>query len=299
MFFTSKDVSKPLAQYGLTQVLKSSPDQDPFFYHNEVVKTDRHGAPKLDRKGKPVVSTSEHRKDKAYFMSLGIPESDAKILSSIKKKAMYYDGRPNASLLAGKFRVAFLIGLVPVVGDATDALIALSFIYSANKITNGLGKKARMQMLSNIGVSFLLGIVPEVGALLDGQFRCNTRNVNLIEQKLIRRVKKALEDKEKLALESQRPSDEREHDDMLRQSPSKTHTDATRHDSPHGSTRRKLLPELPKVPDSNDFFTGPKQHSSRKEIGRAGHPVAQQLPILQTRRTGGSQNKKFITARDL
>ena len=89
--------------------------QDPFFYREEKPKTDHYGNVRVDRSGKPIVSQGpEHRKDKQYFMSLGIPEGDAKILANIKQKALFYDGRPNASFLKGKFRVAFVIGLVPV-----------------------------------------------------------------------------------------------------------------------------------------------------------------------------------------
>jgi len=81
--------------------------QDPYHYYTEAI--DKRGNVKTDRKGKPHLVS--HKKDTKYFMSIGIPEPDAKRLASIKWRAMALDGK--YKLLGVRFGVSSLIGLIP------------------------------------------------------------------------------------------------------------------------------------------------------------------------------------------
>ena len=97
-----------------------------------------------------------------------------------------------ARLLDSQFsigRVQFgwdgIVGLVPVVGDATTAALSLYPLYLAGK--HGLGSVTIGRMLGNIGLDLLVGAVPVVGDVFDVAFKANRRNLEIFRKAALRR----------------------------------------------------------------------------------------------------------------
>lgn len=79
-----------------------------------------------------------------------------------------------------KLGLDFLVGLIPVVGDFSMALVSLSIIGLGRKM--GAPKALQTKMLRNALLDMALGMVPVVGDLFDIFFKANQRNVRLLEQ---------------------------------------------------------------------------------------------------------------------
>lgn len=77
-----------------------------------------------------------------------------------------------------------LVGLVPGIGDAATALIALYPIIEAWR--HGAPTSLIARMLGNLGVDTAVGAVPLVGDLFDMRFKANRRNVDLLRKHLRR-----------------------------------------------------------------------------------------------------------------
>ncbi|MCJ8508877.1 DUF4112 domain-containing protein [Rhizobium lemnae] len=71
-----------------------------------------------------------------------------------------------------------LLGLLPVVGDATGALIGGFIINEARRL--GMPQNKLLQMAGNIGVDAVLGSVPLLGDVFDVYFKSHRRNVQMI-----------------------------------------------------------------------------------------------------------------------
>jgi len=78
----------------------------------------------------------------------------------------------------------FVIGLVPVVGDALAAALGSWIVWEARNL--GLSKFQIARMAGNVGFDFVLGLVPVVGDAADFLFRSNSRNLKLIRRHLDR-----------------------------------------------------------------------------------------------------------------
>jgi len=74
----------------------------------------------------------------------------------------------------------FLIGLIPVVGDATMLLASLRIVHLGRKL--GVPKDIQRKMLTNSFLDFGLGFIPLVGDIFDLFFKANVRNVRLMER---------------------------------------------------------------------------------------------------------------------
>jgi hypothetical protein len=84
----------------------------------------------------------------------------------------------------GGFRFGFagIIGLIPGIGDAFDALV--SFYIVVRAIQLGIPRVAIVRMLLNIGIEALAGAVPFLGDLFDVAFKANRRNYRLLKSHL-------------------------------------------------------------------------------------------------------------------
>ena len=82
-----------------------------------------------------------------------------------------------------------VIGIIPVVGDVVGALVALMLYRTCCSIEGGLGSAHKMHMLLNIAADFGIGLMPIVGDLADARFKCNTRNLRLLENALDKKYK--------------------------------------------------------------------------------------------------------------
>ena len=74
----------------------------------------------------------------------------------------------------------FLIGLIPVVGDASMMLVSLRIVHLGRKL--GVPKQIQTAMLRNIAIDFGLGFVPLLGDIFDLFYKANQKNVRLIER---------------------------------------------------------------------------------------------------------------------
>ncbi|CAO3580052.1 unnamed protein product [Absidia cylindrospora] len=110
-------------------------------------------------------------------------ERDRQILRSVKRRATYLD--KGCTCCCFTFGFDFIIGLIPVIGDAIGMILGLELIKVASKAD--LPKHIQFQMLINVMVDFVLGLAPVVGDLLDAVIKCNWRNAMILEDYLMLR----------------------------------------------------------------------------------------------------------------
>lgn len=82
--------------------------------------------------------------------------------------------------IVGGVGLDFIIGLIPGVGDATMALVALRIVYLGRKM--GLPKPLLKTMLRNALMDFGLGFVPVIGDIVDLFYKANRANVRIMER---------------------------------------------------------------------------------------------------------------------
>ncbi|CAK1362200.1 hypothetical protein CB0940_02518 [Cercospora beticola] len=112
-----------------------------------------------------------------------IPEHDAMVLASVRKRAYHLDCGL-FTLFGIRFGWESVIGLIPAAGDAIGSALALMVVRKCNKVEGGLGNALLIRMLINIAVDFLVGLVPFIGDLADAAFKANTKNLRLLEEHL-------------------------------------------------------------------------------------------------------------------
>jgi hypothetical protein len=93
----------------------------------------------------------------------------------------------NSILVPGtgrRFGVDAIVGLVPVVGDAVSAGLALFVVWRASRM--GLPRIVVMRMLVVSAVDLVIGSIPLAGDAFDLGFKANTRNLALLRRHLER-----------------------------------------------------------------------------------------------------------------
>ncbi|KAL4904826.1 hypothetical protein BDW74DRAFT_22305 [Aspergillus multicolor] len=113
----------------------------------------------------------------------GLSENDSKVLTRVKRRAYRLD-LALFSLCGLKFGWGSVIGLIPFIGDAADAALAMMVLKTCEGIDGGLPARLRTQMTINIIIDFLIGLVPFVGDIADAAYKCNTRNAIALEKYL-------------------------------------------------------------------------------------------------------------------
>nr|POE84291.1 putative membrane protein [Quercus suber] len=109
-----------------------------------------------------------------------IPEHDALILAKVRKSAYRLD-MCLFNLFGIRFGWEAVIGIIPAFGDVVGVCMALLIFKQCLKIDGGLPSSLRTRMLLNIIVDFVVGLVPFIGDLADAAFKCNTKNLRLLE----------------------------------------------------------------------------------------------------------------------
>jgi hypothetical protein len=117
-----------------------------------------------------------------------IPEHDAAILASIRRRAYHLDCSL-FTLFGVRFGWESVIGIIPVIGDIFGVLMALGIVRKARKIDGGLEQTILIQMMINIALDFAVGLIPFVGDFADAAFKCNTKNLRLLEKTLDKKYK--------------------------------------------------------------------------------------------------------------
>lgn len=175
-----------------------------------------------------------------------IPEHDANILARARKTAYRLDFAL-FSFMGIRFGWSSVIGLMPVVGDFAEAAFALKLILSMYQIKGHLPVTVVVRMLINFFLDFFVGLVPFVGDLADAAYKCNGKNVRLLEEHLDKVYKpKKLQEEEKRMKRKPRPAsvyvDFSDEEDERRDTFDGRHDDV-RHPKPAYSSRRERLPD--------------------------------------------------------
>jgi len=106
------------------------------------------------------------------------------------------------SLFGLRFGWSSVIGFIPWIGDVIDLYFAIQLVYLCQTVTGGLPPNITSKMWFNgtfatgprvcgsvadtgvVAVDFALGLVPILGDLADASWRCNTKNVSVLERYL-------------------------------------------------------------------------------------------------------------------
>lgn len=77
-----------------------------------------------------------------------------------------------------------IIGLVPGLGDVVTALLALYIVIKANQF--GVRRRTLALMLINVAIDLFGGAIPILGDIFDIAWKCNARNLRLLEKEMAR-----------------------------------------------------------------------------------------------------------------
>jgi hypothetical protein len=119
----------------------------------------------------------------AYAASHGMSEDAARqeFAESIERLARVMDGAIKVPVI-GPVGLDALLGLFPVAGDVTSAIVSVLLI--GRSIKYGVPPEIIARMLGNVLFDFLIGALPVAGDLADMWFRANLRNVALLREYL-------------------------------------------------------------------------------------------------------------------
>jgi hypothetical protein len=81
-----------------------------------------------------------------------------------------------------RFGLDSIVGLVPGVGDAATAAVALWVLWQSHRL--GASKAVLARMAGNVALDAVFGSVPLVGDIFDATFKSNRRNVALLRRHL-------------------------------------------------------------------------------------------------------------------
>jgi len=109
----------------------------------------------------------------------GLSERDSRILKSVNRRAHHLDR--GFSLCGFRFGWTFLLSLIPLVGDVTDAFLNYRLVVCKAKQADIPAWLLR-KMLFNNAVSAGLSFFPVVGDILLGVWKANSRNAALLEE---------------------------------------------------------------------------------------------------------------------
>ncbi|KAI9829526.1 MAG: hypothetical protein M1826_005570 [Phylliscum demangeonii] len=166
-------MTSAVAKYVSTKILGESAKnhfgkEDPYF--------EQVPATRLD--GRPSKKTKKRRK----ALPPGISECDGKVLTKAKRRAYILD--MGFSFCGIRFGWGSIIGLIPAFGDCMDLFMAAMVIKTCAKVEGGLPRDVYQRMLFNVILDFVVGLVPFLGDIADVFYRCNTRNVVILEKYL-------------------------------------------------------------------------------------------------------------------
>lgn len=111
----------------------------------------------------------------------GLSDRDAAILRSVKRRAHYLDKGFN--LCGVRFGWSFIIGIVPGVGDAADAILGYVLVIRKARRAD-IPWWLTQRMVLNLAIATSVGLVPIVGDVILAAYRANSRNATLLEEYL-------------------------------------------------------------------------------------------------------------------
>ncbi|CAG7952908.1 unnamed protein product [Penicillium salamii] len=110
----------------------------------------------------------------------GLSENDTEVLTKVKRRAYQLD-YALFELCGIHFGWGSVIGLVPLIGDASDTALAIMVVRSCGEIDGGLPADLRLKMMSNVILDLVIGLCPLVGDLADAIYKANIRNAHILE----------------------------------------------------------------------------------------------------------------------
>ena len=126
-----------------------------------------------------------------------IPEHDAMVLAKVRRRAYRLD-MSLFNFLGIRFGWEAVIGIIPMIGDAIGVAMALSVFRTCCSIEGGLSQSIKVRMMINILMDFVVGLIPFLGDLADAAFKCNTRNLRVLEEVLDKKYKPSRRDERDL-----------------------------------------------------------------------------------------------------
>jgi hypothetical protein len=79
-----------------------------------------------------------------------------------------------------------IIGLIPGAGDVITGVLALYIVFVAWQL--GVRGRVLAVMLGNVAVDFLGGSIPILGDIFDVVWKCNLKNLALLEREMLART---------------------------------------------------------------------------------------------------------------
>ncbi|KIX08289.1 uncharacterized protein Z518_02945 [Rhinocladiella mackenziei CBS 650.93] len=121
----------------------------------------------------------------------GLTAQEEKVLTKAKRRAYRVD-LSLGSFFGTRFGWGAIIGLIPGIGDVLDLLLAFMVYRTCCSVEPELSASVKMRMKLNMAIDFGIGLVPFIGDIADMAYKCNTRNVILLEKELRERGRKRL-----------------------------------------------------------------------------------------------------------
>jgi hypothetical protein len=115
----------------------------------------------------------------------GLSDRDTAIIRSVNRRAHYLDKGFN--LCGIHFGWSFIIGIIPVVGDAADAILGYFLVIRKARKAD-IPWWLTQRMIVNLAIASSVGLVPIVGDVALAAFRANSRNAILLEEFLRHRA---------------------------------------------------------------------------------------------------------------
>lgn len=114
-----------------------------------------------------------------------------KALLQSQKLASALDTAIKVPFLPVRLGLDFILGLIPIAGDAAALLIAAKIILNARSL--GMPKGLIVKMIRNSVIDFALGLLPLIGDIIDMFYQSNQKNVRLMEQWWVSQNKSAID----------------------------------------------------------------------------------------------------------
>ncbi|WP_271199265.1 DUF4112 domain-containing protein [Methylopila turkensis] len=104
----------------------------------------------------------------------------AETLDELDRLAHLLDSRWRIPGTNWRFGVDALVGLVPVAGDLSAALVSGYMIKRAHEL--GAPSHVLARMVGNVALDTVVGSIPILGSVFDVAFKANRRNIALLRR---------------------------------------------------------------------------------------------------------------------
>ncbi|KAK2604831.1 hypothetical protein N8I77_007729 [Diaporthe amygdali] len=172
----------------LSNFAKNFDSEDPFYYEEQPHHANGEKPGKKKKKGRKFKEYKNGMMGKKMYQAPGVSDHDNRILASVRRRSWHLD----MSLFhwcGFRFGWSVIIGLVPVLGDIVDCLLAYWIIRKADKIEGGLPSSLKARMYLNVAADFGIGLVPLLGDIADALYKANSRNTWLLEDYLVKKAR--------------------------------------------------------------------------------------------------------------